>query len=58
MNVGGILKEKGRQVETAGPDASLQDIASVLGEKKIGALIILKENGKKSRRNVQPGVQT
>lgn len=46
MNVGGILKEKGRQVETAGPDASLQDIAGVLGEKKIGAVIITKESGK------------
>ena len=46
MNVGGILKEKGRQVETAGPETSLQDIASVLGDKKIGALIILKNDGK------------
>ena len=46
MNVGGILKEKGRQVETANPDASLQDIAGVLGEKKIGAVIITKESGK------------
>ncbi len=46
MNVGGILKEKGSQIETAGPEMSLQDIAGILGEKKIGALIILKENGK------------
>ena len=46
MNVGGILKEKGRQVETANPDASLQDIAGVLGEKKIGAVIITKDSGK------------
>ena len=46
MNVGGILKEKGRQVETAGAETSLQDIAGVLGEKKIGAVIILKDSGK------------
>ncbi|MEM7429973.1 MAG: CBS domain-containing protein [Pseudomonadota bacterium] len=41
-----MLKEKGRQVETAGAETSLQDIASLLGEKKIGAVIILKDNGK------------
>ncbi len=46
MNVGGILKDKGRQVETAGPDTSLQDIAAVLGKKKIGALVILNDKGK------------
>ncbi len=46
MNVGGILKDKGRQVETAGPDATLKDIAEVLGGRKIGALVILEDNGK------------
>ncbi len=46
MNVGGILNEKGRNVETANPEATLQDIASVLGTKKIGALIILNSSGK------------
>ena len=46
MNVGGILKEKGRQVETAGPGATLNEIAEVLGSRKIGALIIVEDNGK------------
>ncbi len=46
MNVGGILNDKGRNVETAGPEATLQEIAGVLGSKKIGALIILSSNGK------------
>ncbi len=46
MNVGGILNDKGRNVETASPEATLQEIASVLGTKKIGALIILGSNGK------------
>ncbi len=46
MNVGGILKEKGREVETVSPDTSLQDIAKTLGQRKIGALVVLKETGK------------
>lgn len=46
MNVGGILNEKGRNVETASPEATLEDVAGVLGSKKIGALIILNSNGK------------
>ncbi len=46
MNVGGILKDKGRNVETASPEATLQEIARVLGTNKIGALIILNKNGK------------
>lgn len=46
MNVGGILDEKGRNVETADPEATLQDIATVLGTRKIGALIILNSSGK------------
>lgn len=46
MNVGGILNQKGRNVETASPEATLQDVASVLGSKKIGALIILSSSGK------------
>ncbi|NNF76420.1 MAG: CBS domain-containing protein [Rhizobiales bacterium] len=46
MNVGGILNEKGRNVETARPETTLQEVAGVLGTKKIGALIILGSNGK------------
>ncbi|MCP5081587.1 MAG: CBS domain-containing protein [Alphaproteobacteria bacterium] len=46
MNVGGILNNKGRTVETASPETTLQEVAGVLGAKKIGALIILGSNGK------------
>jgi CBS domain-containing protein len=46
MNVGTILKTKGRAVTTARPDTSLGDIASKLASKRIGAIVIVGENGR------------
>ena len=46
MNVAQILKAKGRAVTTARPDASLLDISSKLAAKKIGAVIIVGDNGR------------
>ncbi len=40
MNVARILKDKGRDVVTARGDLSLNEIVSLLAEKKIGAVVI------------------
>ena len=41
MNVIAILKQKGRDVETAGPSTSLMQIAETLGERRIGAIVVV-----------------
>jgi CBS domain-containing protein len=46
MNVGAILKTKGRVVTTATPEAPLHEIASNLAVKKIGAIVIVGEAGR------------
>jgi len=45
MNVATILKMKGRAVSTARPDASLLEVAQKLGTKKIGAIVVVGDNG-------------
>jgi CBS domain-containing protein len=45
MNISQILKTKGRAVATARPDATLSDIIIRLGQKKIGAIVIVGDNG-------------
>jgi CBS domain-containing protein len=45
MNVASILKLKGRAVSTARPDATVLDIVQKLGAKKIGAIVVVGENG-------------
>jgi CBS domain-containing protein len=45
MNIAQILKAKGRAVATARPDATLLDIVNKLAQKKIGAIVIVGENG-------------
>lgn len=45
MNVAAILKAKGRAVSTARPDTALLDISVKLAAKKIGAIIVVGENG-------------
>ncbi len=45
MNVATILKAKGQAVSTARPDASLLDIAAKLAAKKIGAIVVVGDNG-------------
>lgn len=45
MNVGLILKSKGRAVSTVRPNATLLDVAKKLGPKKIGAIVVVGENG-------------
>lgn len=41
MNVAAILKDKGRAVCTASPDASLLEITRILAEKRIGCIVLL-----------------
>lgn len=45
MNVASILKAKGRAVTTVRPNAILLDVAKKLGPKKIGAVVVVGENG-------------
>lgn len=45
MNVASILKAKGQAVTTARPDTTLLDIAQKLAAKKIGAIVVVGENG-------------
>jgi len=44
MNVAAILKEKGRQVVTISPDASIRDIAAELMQHGVGALVVVNED--------------
>ncbi|MDH4981513.1 CBS domain-containing protein [Hyphomicrobium sp. D-2] len=45
MNIGQVLKAKGRTVATARPDATLLDIITKLTQKRIGAIVIVGDNG-------------
>jgi len=45
MNIAQILKAKGRAVATARPDATLLDIIQKLAQKKIGAIVVVGDNG-------------
>jgi CBS domain-containing protein len=45
MNVASILKLKGRAVSTVRPNATLLDVTKKLGSKKIGAIVVVGENG-------------
>jgi CBS domain-containing protein len=40
MNVAAILSTKGRDVLTISPDATILDASQILGNKKIGALVV------------------
>jgi CBS domain-containing protein len=46
MTVASILGRKGRDVVTTSPDRSLQDIATTLVERNIGAVIVTDPQGK------------
>lgn len=46
MSVSAILAEKGREVFTANQSTSIQEIARVLAQKKIGAAVITSDDGK------------
>ena len=45
MNVAAILKLKGRDVLTAPPSTKLLDIARLLGEHKIGCIVVVDDDG-------------
>jgi CBS domain-containing protein len=45
MNIAQILKLKGRAVATARPDATLGEIIGKLAQKRIGAIVIVGDNG-------------
>jgi CBS domain-containing protein len=46
LNIGQILKSKPHGVSTARPDDSLQEIATRLAQRRIGAMIIVGDAGK------------
>jgi CBS domain-containing protein len=43
MTIQAILAEKGREVATIGPDATLSEAVAMLGEKRIGALPVVED---------------
>ena len=45
MNIAQILKSKGRAVATARPDATLGEIIGKLAQRRIGAIVIVGDNG-------------
>jgi len=45
MNIGQILKAKGRAVATARPETTLLEIANKLAQKKIGAIVLVGDKG-------------
>lgn len=45
MSVNQILAGKGKDVVTLHPDSTLEEVATVLAKKKIGAIVLLEENG-------------
>jgi CBS domain-containing protein len=45
MNIAQILKSKGRAVATARPDCALAEIIARLAQKKIGAIVVVGDNG-------------
>jgi CBS domain-containing protein len=45
MNIGQILKAKGRAVATARPDTTLLEIVNKLAQKKIGAIVVVGDRG-------------
>lgn len=45
MNVATILKAKGRSVTTARPDTTLHEVATKLAARKIGAVVVVGDNG-------------
>ncbi len=46
MLVKNILAEKGSEVVTIGPDSSLADAVSLLADKRIGAIVVTKGEGR------------
>jgi CBS domain-containing protein len=45
MNIAQILKSKGRAVATARPNATLSEVIAKLAQKKIGAIVMVGDNG-------------
>lgn len=45
MIIANILKVKGRSVSTARPDDTVQEIANRLAQRKIGAIVVVGDNG-------------
>ncbi|HEX9904967.1 MAG TPA: CBS domain-containing protein [Propylenella sp.] len=44
MTVGRIINEKGRDVVTVSPGTSLEEIASTLSQKRIGAVVVVEDD--------------
>lgn len=46
MNVSAILKQKGREVETVAPHATLMQVATILAKLRIGAVVVVDDQQK------------
>jgi len=46
MTVGNILASKGRDVTTASPNDTIAQVSAVLAEKKIGAIVVITDEGR------------
>ena len=46
MTIKRILEEKGRDVTTLTPNVTLSEVASVLSQKRIGAIILVEDDGR------------
>lgn len=44
MTVAHIINDKGRSVVTTGPGVSLAEVAAILAEKRIGAIVVVEED--------------
>ncbi len=44
MTVANIINEKGRDVVTTSPDRSLAEVAAILSEKRIGAIVVVEND--------------
>lgn len=46
MTIGAVIRQKGRNVISVPPDASVTDIVAVIASRRIGAVVVLAEDGR------------
>jgi CBS domain-containing protein len=45
MTIGAVIRQKGRNVISVAPDASVEEIVAVIASRRIGAVMVLEEHG-------------
>ena len=45
MTIAAVIREKGRNVISVSPDASITEIAAIIASRRIGALVVLADHG-------------